>query len=69
MGNEGGRDLRGSDRWLVALPLGLLFGWGTVANFAGVATMLVGVGLLDGTSGRRCWAPRCFSSVGSVLRR
>lgn len=45
------RDLRGSERWLVALPIGLLFGWVTVANFAGVATTLVGVGLLDGGVG------------------
>jgi len=46
-----GRDLRGSERWLVALPLGLIFGWVTIANFASVATTLVGVGLLDGGIG------------------
>jgi hypothetical protein len=37
-----------AERWLVALPVGLLAGWVTAAVFAGVATTLVGVGVLDG---------------------
>lgn len=48
---SGERALSGPERWLVALPLGLLFGWVTVANFVGVATTLVGVGLLGGGIG------------------
>ena len=37
-----------TERWLVALPVGLLAGWVSAAVFAGVATTLVGVGVLDG---------------------
>ena len=37
-----------AERWLVALPVGLLAGWVTAAVFAGVATTLVGAGVLDG---------------------
>ena len=37
-----------AERWLVALPEGLLAGWVTAAVFAGFATTLVGVGVLDG---------------------
>ena len=48
---SGERALSGPECWLVALPLGLLFGWVTVANFVGVATTLVGVGLLGGGIG------------------
>ena len=36
------------ERWLVALPVGLFAGWVTAAVFVGVATTLVGIGLLDG---------------------
>ena len=45
------RALGGPERWLVALPLGLLFGWVTIANFVSVATTLVGLGLLEGGVG------------------
>ena len=41
------RALGGPERWLVALPLGLLFGWVTIANFVSVATTLVGLGFLE----------------------
>ena len=37
-----------AERWLVAFPVGLLAGWVTAAVFAGVATTLVGAGVLDG---------------------
>ena len=59
VGASARRALGGSGRWLVALPLGLLFGWVTIANFAGIATTLVGVGLLDGGVGE--------ASLGAVL--
>ena len=39
-----------AERWLVALPVGRFAGWVTAAVFVGVATTLVGVGLLDGGS-------------------
>lgn len=40
--------LNRAERWLVALPLGLLFGWITAANAVSFTTTLVGYGLLDG---------------------
>lgn len=40
--------LSGAGRWLVALPLGLLFGWITAANAVSFTTTLVGYGLLKG---------------------
>ena len=43
--------LRGPERWLIALPLGLISGWVTIAKIVGVATTLVGVGLLGGGTG------------------
>ena len=42
------RGLGRAERWLVALPVGLFAGWVTAAVFVGVATTLVGIGLLDG---------------------
>ena len=40
-----------AERWLVALPLGLLFGWITGATFVGFATTLAGIGVLNGGFG------------------
>lgn len=40
-----------AERWLVALPLGLLFGWITAATVVSFATTLVGVGILQGGFG------------------
>jgi hypothetical protein len=39
-------DLRWADRWLVALPLGLLFGWITAANVVSFNDTLVELGIL-----------------------
>jgi hypothetical protein len=47
----GERPLSRAERWLVALPLGLTFGWLTPAVFVSVATTLVAVGLLGGGLG------------------
>lgn len=38
-------------RWLVVLPLGLLFGWITAATLVGFATTLAAIGTLDGGFG------------------
>ncbi len=46
-----GRALSGSERWLVALPLGLLFGWITAATLVSFATTFVALGVLQGGSG------------------
>ncbi len=46
-----GRVLSGSERWLVTLPLGLLFGWITAATLVSFATTFVALGLLQGGSG------------------
>jgi len=46
-----GRALSGSERWLVALPLGLLFGWITAATLVSFATTFVALGLLQGGAG------------------
>lgn len=35
-----GQELRGADRWLVRAPLGLYFGWCSVATFANLASAL-----------------------------
>ena len=43
--------LRAGERWLVALPLGLLFGWITAATLVSFATTFVALGLLDGGIG------------------
>jgi len=52
------RDIRRSqlsldraERWLVALPLGLLFGWITAATLVSFATTFVALGLLGGGIG------------------
>ena len=44
------RGLGRAERWLVSVPVGLFAGWVTAAVFVGVATTLVGIGLLDGGS-------------------
>ena len=45
------RPLTGTDRWLVALPVGLMFGWLTAANVVGLATTLVALGFAsEGTN-------------------
>jgi hypothetical protein len=43
--------LNRADRWLVAMPLGLLFGWLTAANVVSFNDTLVELGLLDGGLG------------------
>jgi len=45
------RALSVSERWLVALPLGLLFGWITAATLVSFATTFVALGLLQGGAG------------------
>lgn len=40
-----------AERWLVALPFGLLFGWITAATLVSFATTFVALGLLDGGIG------------------
>lgn len=40
--------LSAAERWLVALPLGLLFGWITAATLVSFATTFVALGLLNG---------------------
>ncbi len=42
------RGLSGAERWLVALPFGLLFGWITAATLVSFATTFVALGLLGG---------------------
>lgn len=43
--------LSAAERWLVALPLGLLFGWITAATLVSFATTFVALGLLEGRTG------------------
>lgn len=45
------RELSGAERWLVALPSGLLFGWITAATLVSFATTFVAFGLLKGGPG------------------
>lgn len=45
------RGLDRAERWLVALPLGLLFGWITAATLVSFATTFVALGLLGGGIG------------------
>ena len=45
------RGLSESARWLIALPLGLLFGWITAATLVSFATTFVALGLLQGGIG------------------
>lgn len=40
-----------AERWLVALPFGLLFGWITAATLVSFATTFVALGLLEGGTG------------------
>ena len=42
------RSLTGAERWLVALPLGLLFGWLSAATLVGLGATLRAIGLLPG---------------------
>ena len=51
-----------ADRWLVALPLGLLFGWITAANVVSFNDTLVETGLLgSGDGGALVGGPAYFS--------
>lgn len=43
--------LGAAERWLVALPLGLLFGWITAATLVSFATTFVALGMLEGGIG------------------
>jgi hypothetical protein len=45
------RSLGAKERWLVALPIGLLFGWITAATLVSFATTFVALGLLEGGIG------------------
>jgi hypothetical protein len=54
-----GRALSGAESWLVALLLGLFFGWITAATFVSIATTSVALGLLGGGTGE--------ALVGAVL--
>lgn len=45
------RGLSGAERWLVALPFGLLFGWITAATLVSFATTFVALRLLEGGTG------------------
>ena len=45
------RGLSRAERWLVALPFGLLFGWITAATLVSFATTFVALGLLEGGIG------------------
>ena len=45
------RGLSRTERWLVALPFGLLFGWITAATLVSFATTFVALGLLEGGIG------------------
>ena len=47
---ERGRRPSAAERWLVGLPLGLLFGWITAATLVGVATTLVALDTLTGNT-------------------
>ncbi|MDQ3694540.1 MAG: hypothetical protein M3464_13070 [Chloroflexota bacterium] len=46
-----GRKLTGAERWLVAMPLGLYFGWITAATCVGLAATLAVNGVADAGSG------------------
>ena len=48
---SGRGSLSAAERWLVALPLGLLFGWITAATLVSFATTFVALGLLNGGIG------------------
>jgi hypothetical protein len=53
-------------RWLVALPLGLLFGWITAATLVGFATTLAGVGAFDGGLGEAAFGAWLLLAGGLV---
>ena len=51
LARSGRGDLSVVERWLVALPLGLLLGWITAATLVSFATTFVALGLLEGGTG------------------
>jgi hypothetical protein len=59
-------DLSWADRWLVALPLGLLFGWITAANVVSFNDTLVDLGILGSGVGGAL-AGTFLLLVGAVL--
>jgi hypothetical protein len=58
--------LSATERWLVALPLGLLFGWITAATLVSFATTLVALGLLDGGIGEAILSAALLLTGGLV---
>jgi hypothetical protein len=58
--------LGGAGCWLVALPLGLLFGWITAANAVSFTTTLVGYGLLNGGLGEAALGSASLLAGGLV---
>ena len=61
-----GRALDAAERWLVALPLGLLAGWLTAAVFVSVATTGVALGLLSGGAGEALLGAQLLLLLGVV---
>ncbi|HEY8600486.1 MAG TPA: hypothetical protein VIL85_18760, partial [Thermomicrobiales bacterium] len=60
------RDLSGAERWLVALPLGLLFGWLSAATLAGFAVTLRAIDLLPRGTGEVIFAAALIFLCGGV---
>ena len=58
--------LGATERWLVALPVGLLFGWITAATLVSFATTLVALGLLDGGIGEAILSAALLLTGGLV---
>ena len=54
-------------RWLVALPLGLFFGWITAANAVGLTSEAVRLGLVDGRGAGEAVLGAVLLLLGGVL--
>jgi hypothetical protein len=63
------RGLGGADRWLVALPFGLLFGWITAATLVSFATTFVALGLLGGGIGEALLGAVLLLLAGLIASR
>lgn len=53
-----------AERWLVALPLSVLFGWVSLAAFANTAAALKSAGLFDGGPVEEGWTVASFVTAG-----